>query len=533
MPQTRPNLLHALTAATAGLFGDEFLERLLRELCAVLDVAAAFVAELETGPQERLRIHAYSRLRDRVWEAVEHGPALLPADGAAANAEMLRERFPHEPLLEGIESAFAVTLTGSDGATIGQLGVLDVAPEAPGEAQADVLAIVGERVALEIERRRAERALRTAAEEQAALRRVATLVAQGVAPEQLLDAVTSEAGRLFGAQTANMSRYEEDGWIRIMGAWAEPGAEAMQPGERYLVGDDETTTATVRRTGLPARQDHYSGIAGRLADRIRAIGIRSAIAAPITVEGRLWGLINVSTTHETPFPPGAELRLRDFADLFGQAIANAEAREALTESRARLAEEAVAERRRLERNLHDGAQQRLVMLALTLRMAEARAEGEAAELLRDASAELAQALEELRELARGIHPALLTERGLVAALEGLTSRAALPVRLEAGVHERPTAAVEAAAYYVVAEALTNVAKYSGAKAATVRASENEGLLWVEVEDDGVGGARPGVGSGLAGLAARVEALGGRFEVRSPAGEGTLVRAEIPSRGRGR
>jgi signal transduction histidine kinase len=531
MPQTRPNLLHALTAATAGLFGDEFLERLLRALCSELDVAVAFSAELVDGPRERPRVHAYSRLRDTVWEAVEEEPTLLPEGDVSANVRRLRSRYPEERLLDGIESAFAVRLIGADGAIIGQLGVMDSSPEGPSAAQTDVLAILGERVALEIERRRADRALRTAAEEQAALRRVATLVAQGVPPEQLLEAVTSEAARLFGAQTANMSRYEEDRWVRVVGAWAEPGAEAMQPGERYRIGREETTTATVLRTGAPARQDDYGGIPGKLAARIRAIGIRSAIGAPITVEGRLWGLVNVSTTRDTPFPPGAELRLRDFADLFGQAIANAEAREALTESRARLAEEAVAERRRLERNLHDGAQQRLVAVALTLRMAEARAEGEAAELLRDASVELAQALEELRELARGIHPALLTERGLVAALEGLVSRAPLPVRLEAGVHERLSAAVEAAAYYVVAEALTNVAKYAEARTATVRASENEGLLWVEVEDDGVGGASAEVGSGLAGLIARVEALGGRFEVRSPAGEGTLVRAEIPARGR--
>jgi signal transduction histidine kinase len=196
-----------------------------------------------------------------------------------------------------------------------------------------------------------------------------------------------------------------------------------------------------------------------------------------------------------------------------------------------MAEAAVAERRRLERNLHDGAQQRLVMLSLSLRIAESRADGEGAELLREASTELATALEELRELARGIHPAVLTERGLVVAIEGLLARAPLPVRLEAGVHVRPSAAVEAAAYYVVAEALTNVAKYAEATTATVRAAENDGLIWVEVEDDGVGGANAAHGSGLAGLADRVEALGGRLEVRSRPGEGTLVRAEIPSRSR--
>jgi signal transduction histidine kinase len=537
MEQTRPELLHALSSATAGLFGGEFLRRLLRVLCDELDVALAFVAELEEDSHERLHVFAYCRTVDTEWDAVEEvpGPPLTDVldEDVVENAQRLRDRYPGDAFFDdlGVESAFAVPLTSSDGRYIGHLGVMDVVPRGPTPGQVDVLAIIGARVALEIERRRSERALRKAAEEQAALRRVATLVAQGVPPEQLLDAVTSEACRLFGGQTANLTRFEDDGYVRVMGAWAGEGASALQPGEHYRVDNEATTTAMIKQTGAPARQDSYDQLAGALAERLRAIGIRSAIGAPITVDGNLWGAINVSTTREAPFPEGAELRLRDFADLFAQAVANAEARHQLTESRARMAEAAVAERRRLERNLHDGAQQRLVMLSLSLRIAESRADGEGAELLREASTELATALEELRELARGIHPAVLTERGLVVAIEGLLARAPLPVRLEAGVHVRPSAAVEAAAYYVVAEALTNVAKYAEATTATVRAAENDGLIWVEVEDDGVGGANAAHGSGLAGLADRVEALGGRLEVRSRPGEGTLVRAEIPSRSR--
>ena len=202
----------------------------------------------------------------------------------------------------------------------------------------------------------------------------------------------------------------------------------------------------------------------------------------------------------------------------------------LRASRARIVEAADVERRRLERDLHDGAQQRLVSLALTLRLAEAKLESEpqaTAALLVMASEQLALALEELRELARGIHPAVLTDRGLTPALEALATRAPLAVDVDAPVAERLPEPVEAAAYFVVAEALTNVAKYAEATSARVHVARYDGRAIVEVADDGVGGADPRRGSGLRGLADRVEALDGRLEIESAPGRGTTIRAEIP------
>jgi signal transduction histidine kinase len=202
----------------------------------------------------------------------------------------------------------------------------------------------------------------------------------------------------------------------------------------------------------------------------------------------------------------------------------------LRRSRARIVEAGTAERRRLERNLHDGAQQRLVALSLTLRLAQGRLRKDpdgAEQLLGGAQEELGRALEELRELARGIHPAVLSDRGLRAALEALAGRSPVPVELERTPPERLPAPVEAAAYFVVAEALTNVVKYANASQARVSVSRNNGHAVVEVADDGVGGADPGRGSGLRGLADRVSALDGRLELLSPEGAGTLLRAEIP------
>jgi PAS domain S-box-containing protein len=202
----------------------------------------------------------------------------------------------------------------------------------------------------------------------------------------------------------------------------------------------------------------------------------------------------------------------------------------LRQSRARIVEAASGERRRLERNLHDGAQQRLVSLSLSLRLAQARIkkDPEGAEtLLNAASDELAHALEELRELARGIHPAILTDRGLEPALQALLSRAPVSVTLAEAPDERLPEAVEAAAYYVVAEAVTNVVKYAKASCATVRVVRENGRAVVEIADDGIGGADATQGSGLRGLADRVEALDGRLRVHSEPGNGTTVRAEIP------
>jgi signal transduction histidine kinase len=237
----------------------------------------------------------------------------------------------------------------------------------------------------------------------------------------------------------------------------------------------------------------------------------------------------VISSHDEPFPPEAEFRVADFADLAAQAIANAHAREELAASRMRIVEASDAERRRLERNLHDGAQQRLVATSLAVRMAARRVtdDPKAREMLDGAGDELVRALEELRELARGLHPAVLADHGLRAAIEAVADRAPVPVDVDVPFDERLPESVEAAAYFVVCEALTNVAKYAHASEARVRVERDDGHAMVEVVDDGVGGADERGGSGLRGLADRVEALGGRLVVTSPAGEGTAVRAQLP------
>jgi signal transduction histidine kinase len=263
-----------------------------------------------------------------------------------------------------------------------------------------------------------------------------------------------------------------------------------------------------------------------------SFGYGSATAAPVKLGGQVWGALVAAGPPDSSLPAGSERRLTDFAELVAQALANAEAYRKLASSRARIVEATDTERRRLERNLHDGAQQRLVSLALQLRLIKATLprDPEAAEtLVAKADDELAQALDELRELARGIHPAVLSDRGLAAALDSLAERAPIPVALTRLPDGRLPGSIEAAFYYIVAEAITNIAKYAHATQASVAVERSNGIASVVVSDDGIGGAKPGVGSGLVGLADRVEALGGRLHVDSPPGRGTRISAEIPLR----
>jgi signal transduction histidine kinase len=389
--------------------------------------------------------------------------------------------------------------------------------------------------AVTAERTRAARALvlseavqRELADEQAALRRVATLVAEESPPSRVFQQVTEEVGRLLGLPRASVVQYDGGQAATVVGAWSQDGRLRFPVGASVNL-DGDTVVAKVLRTGTAQRLE-YSAASGSLAETMRDTGYRVAVAAPVTVGGRLWGALVAATTSDEPVPDGVEQRLCDFADLVGQALANADARERLAASRAELVEVTDAERRRLERNLHDGAQQRLVSVALRLGMVDAKLEDDPATARGDLSAaqdDLARGLEELRELARGLHPPLLTQRGLGPALDALLSRATVPVEIAELPDERLTAPVEAAAYYVVAEAITNVAKYAQASRATVNIRRANGRATVTVSDDGVGGADPSAGSGLRGLAARVEALGGRLDVDSPPERGTRITAEIP------
>ncbi|MGH3081245.1 MAG: GAF domain-containing protein [Gaiellaceae bacterium] len=368
--------------------------------------------------------------------------------------------------------------------------------------------------------------------ERAALHRVALAVAAESRPEQVFSLVAEEIGRALGADSANLFRYERDGEeIVSVGRWNVPGAFSEPDGARFpMVGG--AAGEIVYTTGQPVRFELADlPQESEAAEHMRRMGVDSLVAAPITVSGRIWGVITARLNPPHKFPRGAEERLGAFTRLVSLALANEEARAELAASRARLVSAGDEERRRLERNLHDGAQQRLVSLSLSLRLAQAKLGSDpdgARELLAAAGLELNVALEELRELARGIHPAVLTERGLAPALESLAGRSPLPVDLELPQGERLPRRVEAAAYYVVSEALANVAKYAGASCVTVKVAQENGYAVVQVVDDGVGGADPKRGSGLRGLIDRVEALDGTLSVHSRLGEGTRIRAEFPS-----
>jgi signal transduction histidine kinase len=315
----------------------------------------------------------------------------------------------------------------------------------------------------------------------------------------------------------------------VCAAWSI-GKTRNVPVGTFIALSGDSVSALIHRTGRPERIDDFSSVEGETATMLRRLGYRSAVGTPIRLGGRLWGAVIVSTAEPEPFPEGSEHRIASFAELVAQALANAEARQELADSRARIVQAGDEERRRIERNLHDGAQQRLVALSLELRMAERKlADGDprAAELLEQASKDLGDALQELRELARGIHPAILSDKGLEPALEMLAGRAQLPVDLCAELEARLPAPVEAAAYYLVSEALTNASKHAHASSVRVSVEHTNGNAVVEVADDGVGGADLQGGSGLRGLRDRVEALGGTLEVDSREGAGTTLVARLP------
>jgi signal transduction histidine kinase len=372
--------------------------------------------------------------------------------------------------------------------------------------------------------------LRALAEEQAALRRVATLVARETSPDAVFAAVGREVGEVLGVEATHLGRYDTDGMVVSVAQW---GSYAGVPvGARFPLEGD-SVSARVLRTGRAARMESYEDAPGVIADAIRQLGIRFSVGVPITVQGRPWGVMIASSKQQQPLAADTESRLLGFAELVATAIANTEARAELAASRARLVAAADEERRRVVRDLHDGAQQRLVHTVLTLKLAQAELQdqaGQAPELVNEALAHVQSATAELRELAHGILPGVLAHGGLSAATRALASRMTIPVEIDVAVPRLPEQ-VEAAAYFVMAEALTNVAKHAHAQHATVTALVDNGTLRVVVRDDGEGGART-EGSGLIGLRDRVATLSGTLTVASLLAGGTVVTATIPPLARG-
>jgi PAS domain S-box-containing protein len=370
------------------------------------------------------------------------------------------------------------------------------------------------------------------ADEQSALRRVATLVARGVEPQEMFSAVTNEMAQLFGSSRALVGRFEPDGPAMVV-VGVSSGIRRVSIGSRWPL-EDYMASSRVYRTGHPVRieRSDFEHVSGRMADVQRAIGAVSIVGAPIVVEGRQWGFVTVTSVEER-LPADAEKRLEKFAELVGTAIANADSRSELAASRGRIIAAGDDARRRIERDLHDGAQQRLVTLMVALRRAEAKLPPGADELraaLSRVAEGLTMAIDELRELSRGIHPSILNEGGLSPALKALGRRSPVRVKLDMGFDQRLPDHVEVAAYYTVSEALTNASKHANATRVWVCLRVEDDMLLLSIRDDGVGGADPTRGSGLTGLRDRVEALGGRIRIESPSGSGTLIQVEMPIAG---
>ena len=389
------------------------------------------------------------------------------------------------------------------------------------------LASFTELVATAIANAESRAGLARLAEEQAALRQVATLVAEGVPPAKVFSALCEEVNRLLVAQLATIVRLEADGTVTVVASVGIPTPE-LALGTRLKPRPGWVLTAAVQ-TGRPARKDDYGDTSEHILGVIKDLGIRSTVGVPIVVEGSLWGVIVIGTVRER-FPDDAEQRLQEFTELAATAIANAESRSELRASRARIVAAADETRRRIERDLHDGIQQRLVSLGLELRAALATVPPQLGELegvLSRVAEGMANVFDELLEISRGIHPAILSERGLEPALRALCRRSAVPVELDLDAEQRLPEPVEAAAYYVVSEALTNAAKHAHASVVNVELDTHDANLQLAIRDDGIGGADLSGGSGLVGLSDRIEALGGTLQVTSPAGTGTTLLIEVP------
>ena len=391
----------------------------------------------------------------------------------------------------------------------------------------DAIRLIAGQLAVSLDNAQVYAQFRRMADEQAALRRLATLVARGVPAGELFEAVATEARRVLDLDTSSLLRFESDGSATLL-AVDSTLPPVVDIGDRVLL-DAGTAAAQVQSTGGPARVEVYEDASGPMSDTLRRLGYRGSVGAPVAVEGRVWGVMVASWAGERVIPPDSEERLVQFTELVATAVANADSRVELITSRARIVVAADETRRRIERDLHDGAQQRLVSMSLQLRAAQAAMPPGLAAQLDTFSVGLNGALDDLRELARGIHPPVLAKGGLGPALNALARRSAVPVEVALRTAGRLPEPVEIAAYYVVSEALTNATKHAHATAITVavEADADDHVLRIAICDNGVGGAGFTRGTGLVGLRDRVEALSGRILLDSPRGAGTRLRAELP------
>jgi PAS domain S-box-containing protein len=531
------SLRRVATLVAAGAASEDVFSGIAAEVAGLLGLATVVIWRYE--PDGRASVLAN-------WSDRLHGfqtGSRWPLDGPSAAALVLQTGRPvriedyenvrstiSDAVREaGMTSAAAAPIV-VDGHIWGSISTGQIGYRPLPDRIEDRLADFTELVAAAISNTSSREELALLAAEQGALRRVATLVAQGVSPADVFAVVAEEVGLLMSSiDITSILRYEPDGTATVIATWREGGEDVIPIGTRLAL-DGESARTTVLRSGRPVRIDWEEGT-GSFAAIARKVGVLSGVAAPIVVNDRLWGRIGAGSTQPEPLPIGTELRLAKFTELVATAIANTDSRAELTASRARIVAAGDETRRRLERDLHDGVQQRLVSLALRLRMATSTLPPEVDEPRRRIGrieGELYQVVDDVREISRGIHPAILSEGGLKPALKTLARRSAIPVELtQFGSDRRLPETVEVACYYVVSEALTNAAKHAHASVVHVDVNADDSNVQLSIRDDGVGGADLNQGSGLVGLGDRVEALGGRIEVDSPAGGGTSLLVRIP------
>jgi PAS domain S-box-containing protein len=530
-------LRRVATLVAGGAPQAEVFAVVAREVAACLEVPLISIVRFETdgtathvGVWGRRNPHPVGTS----WRLDEHGAAgIVYHSGRSARVD-----YAHVPgkiaaklaREAGIRTAVAVPIVvnGRPWGVMMALSIADTPQAATTEAR---LASFTELVATAIGNAEAREELQQLADEQAALREVATLVARGAEPRAVFDAVCEVTGRLLGAASVNLARFTADEHNLTMAGWSQRGTH-IPPGTRLPLEGD-SINALVRLAQAPGRVDSYEHLPGSLAARLRELGIRSEVGAPVIVDGSLWGALIAGTDHLEPLPPGAEWRLASFAELIGTAVSNATAHSELIASRARIVATSDAARQRVTRDLHDGAQQQFVNTIINLQLAQQKwspAPQQAQELLARALGEAQAGMGELRQIAAGLHPAILTHRGLAAALDALAARLPIPVELDVTGHRLPEA-LEASIYFFCTEALTNVVKHARASTAWVRVACAGDRCTIEVRDDGIGGAEPRQDtSGLIGLQDRTGALGGALQVRSLASAGTTLRGWLPLTG---
>jgi PAS domain S-box-containing protein len=536
LAEEREALLRVATLVAGGAASQDVMNAVAREIGERLDLPAVEMSRLEPGGEHAVVVGAWGRIEHPFQPGTRwrlEGPTVTNQVRITGRPSRVENYAPLDgEMAAGVRSAGVHSAVGVPIIVEGELWGVIATGALRGESLPDDIEARLEEftrlLAAAISGAQAREELDRIVDEQSALRRIATLVAQDAEPQLIFDAVCLETGRLLDASTVNLARFSDDGFNVTMAGWSHRGVHV--PTGSVLPLDGDSINSLVRETRAPGRYDSYEDAEGVLATRLRELGVRSEVGAPVIVDGRVWGILVAGTDQPERLPDGIEQRLAVFAELIATAVSNASKRGELLASRARIVAAQYEQRRRVVRDIHDGAQQRLVHAVIQLQLAAAGDDlpPEASALVREALQHAEAAIEDLRELAHGIHPSVLTHYGLGAAVESLAERSPLPVQIQIPEDRFPPA-LESAAYFVVAEALTNVAKHAHADVVRVSARRTRDALLLDIADDGVGGATDKPGGGLAGLRDRVSALDGRLTVDSDAATGTRLHIELPLR----